>query len=136
MMHTAERIGEIASQDIDDNLMVEAKPGPGKFIGMVEAPRGILIHEYVADDAGILTSANLIVATQNNYDAIDFGIAGIASKYAGTGQDELLMSSVEFAVRCFDPCLACATHTAGRMPMKVQIRRNGIIERTISRGRQ
>lgn len=133
MVHTAEKIKEIASMEMDDNLMVEAKPGPGKFVGIVEAPRGILIHEFIADDDGILTSANLIVATQNNYDAIDCAISGITSIYAGTGQDELLMSSAEFAVRCFDPCLACATHTAGRMPMTIEIRRNGVIERKISR---
>jgi F420-non-reducing hydrogenase large subunit len=128
MVHCAESIQELASGQIDDNLMVEAKPGPGKFVGVVEAPRGILIHEYETDDEGILTGANLIVATQNNYDAIDCCITGIASKYAGAGKDELLMSSVEFALRCFDPCLACATHTAGRMPMVIEL------QKTISRG--
>lgn len=134
MVHCAERIQELAGTPAGDDILVEAKPGPGRFVGVVEAPRGILIHEYETDDDGVLTAANLIVATQNNYDAIDHAIAGIASNYAGTGQDELLMSSVEFSLRCFDPCLACATHSAGRMPMKVRIRRNGEIIRTISRG--
>jgi len=128
MVHCAERIQELAATPAGDDLLA------GRFVGVVEAPRGILIHEYQTDDDGVLTAANLIVATQNNYDAIDHSIAGIASKYAGTGQDELLMSSVEFSLRCFDPCLACATHTAGRMPMKVNIRRHGKTLRTLSRG--
>lgn len=136
MVYCAEKIEELASMQIDDNLLVDAKPGPGKFVGIVEAPRGILIHEYEADEDGILTGANLIVATQNNYDAIDCAIAGIASKYSGSGQDELLMSSVEFALRCFDPCLACATHTAGRMPMVIELQREGKTVKTISRGVQ
>jgi len=125
MVYCAEKIKEIASQGVDDNLLVDASPGAGTFIGMVEAPRGILIHEYKTDDDGILTEANLIVATQNNYAAIDHCIAGIASEYAGTGQDELLMSSVEFSLRCFDPCLACATHASGNMPMILELRKDG-----------
>jgi F420-non-reducing hydrogenase large subunit len=134
MIHCAEKIRELAAEPAGQDLMVDARPGPGRFVGAVEAPRGILIHEYTADEEGILTGANLIVATQNNYDAIDHSIAGIASKYAGTGNDELLMSSVEFALRCFDPCLACATHTAGRMPMTLELRRNGETVRVLSRG--
>ncbi|MCD4708199.1 MAG: Ni/Fe hydrogenase subunit alpha [Candidatus Sabulitectum sp.] len=134
MVYCAERIEELSAKGADENLMVGATPGAGTFIGMVEAPRGTLIHEYRTDDEGILTDANLIVATQNNYAAIDHCITGMASKYAGTGQDELLMSSVEFALRCFDPCLACATHASGQMPMVVEIRENGTIVRTISRG--
>ncbi len=125
MVYCAEKIKELASQGVDDNLLVEVTPRAGTFIGMVEAPRGILIHEYRTDSDGILTEANLIVATQNNYAAIDHCIAGIASKYAGTGQDELLMSSVEFSLRCFDPCLACATHASGNMPMVLELRRDG-----------
>ena len=134
MVHCAERITALAAEGTDDNLLVKATPRAGTFIGMVEAPRGILIHEYRTDDDGILTDANLIVATQNNYAAIDHCIAGIASKYAGTGQDELLMSSVEFSLRCFDPCLACATHATGRMPMVVDVRKNGTTVRKIRRG--
>lgn len=134
MVYAAEKIQELAAKPAGDDLLVKAEPGPGRFVGVVEAPRGILVHEYQTDDDGVLTSANLIVATQNNYDAIDHSIAGIAGNYAGSGQDELLMSSVEFSLRCFDPCLACATHSAGRMPMEIEVRRNGETVRTIARG--
>ncbi len=134
MVHCAERITELASSGADGNLMVETTPRAGVFIGMVEAPRGILIHEYRADDDGIITAANLIVATQNNYMAIDRCITGVASEHAVSGDDELFLSSVEFSLRCFDPCLACATHSTGRMPMTVDVRKNGKTVREVRRG--
>ncbi len=88
----------------------------------MEAPRGILIHDYEADDDGKIISANLIVATQNNYDAIDHTITAFAKHYRTSGDDNLLMNGAEFALRCFDPCLACATHAAGSMPMKIEFK--------------
>jgi F420-non-reducing hydrogenase large subunit len=134
MVHCAERVGELASKGTGGELMVDAKPSGGRYVGMVEAPRGILIHEYEADDEGRLTGANLIVATQNNYDAIDHSISALASLFADAGDDNLLMNGVEFALRCYDPCLACATHAAGRMPMIVEVRRDGRTVRTVRRG--
>jgi len=133
MVHCAERIGELASEGVSGDLMVEAKPAGGRYVGMVEAPRGILIHEYEADDDGRLTAANLIVATQNNYDAIDHSITALASLFADA-DDNLLMNGVEFALRCYDPCLACATHTTGRMPMIIEVRQGGETVRTVQRG--
>ena len=134
MVHCAERIGELASAGVSGDLLMEAQPVAGRFMGMVEAPRGILIHEYETDDDGTLTGANLIVATQNNYDAIDHSITALASLFADSGDDNLLMNGVEFALRCYDPCLACATHVAGRMPMIVEVRRNGETVRKFERG--
>ena len=134
MVHCCERIAEIASAGVTGDLITEATPGKGRFVGMVEAPRGILIHEYETNEEGRLTGANLIVATQNNYDAIDHSITALASLFKEAGDDNLLMNGVEFALRCYDPCLACATHTAGRMPMIVEERRNGKLVRTFERG--
>ncbi len=134
-VHSAERLSMIAGSELGDGpLRVELHPKAGRYIGMVEAPRGILIHDFTADDAGRITSANLIVATQNNYDAIDRAITGLAGYLAPGGDDEKLMNGVEFALRCFDPCLACATHAAGRMPVEIEIRREGTTVRTLSRG--
>ena len=103
---------------------------------MVEAPRGILIHDYTADDAGRITAANLIVATQGNYDAIDRSITGLADHLIGKNDDEKLMNGVEFALRCYDPCLACATHAAGRMPLEIEIRQDGRLVRNVARGEE
>jgi F420-non-reducing hydrogenase large subunit len=133
-VHAAERITAIAGEELGDGpVSVAATPRAGRFTGMVEAPRGILIHDYTADDSGRVRSANLIVATQLNYDAIDASITGIARGLAGGG-DESLLNGMEFALRCYDPCLACATHSAGRMPVEIEIRRGGEILRRVSRG--
>jgi F420-non-reducing hydrogenase large subunit len=134
-VHAAERIAAIAGGELGKGpLLVEARPRAGRFIGMVEAPRGILIHDYTADDSGRVTQANLMVATQNNYDAIDQSITGLARHLSGGTPDDKLLNTMEFAMRCYDPCLACATHVAGRMPMEIVVRRSGQVVRSVSRG--
>jgi F420-non-reducing hydrogenase large subunit len=102
-------------------------------VGAVEAPRGVLIHDYTADANGRVVAVNLIVATQNNYIAIDHALKAAGQLYLPEKDDNLLMNGLEFALRCFDPCLSCATHAVGRMPMEVVISRGGATERTITR---
>jgi F420-non-reducing hydrogenase large subunit len=134
MVHCAQRIIELSSQSAGTGaLCVEVKPREGRFVGIIEAPRGILIHDYSADSEGQVTSANLIVATQNNYDAINSAIIAVARHFQPAHDENLFMNGIEFAVRCFDPCLSCATHVAGRMPMKIEFQRNGKTIRTISK---
>ncbi len=134
MMFAAERMAMIAGGELAGGpIHTACEPREGRFIGAVEAPRGILIHDFTADADGRITAANLIVATQANYDAIDQAIASAARRSLPQNNDELLMSNLEFAVRCFDPCLSCATHTAGRMPMEVIISRCGVVERALVR---
>lgn len=130
----AEKMELIAGSELGDGpLRTEVHPGAGRYIGMIEAPRGILIHDYTADENGRVVSANLIVATQINYDAIDRAITGLAAALTPSGDDEKLLNGVEFALRCFDPCLACATHSAGAMPIELEIRRGGERVRTVTR---
>lgn len=134
MVYCAERIAELARADQGGGaLYVPVKAMEGRCTGMVEAPRGILIHDYTADNDGRVRTANLIVATQNNYDAINGAITGVARHLKQENNQELLMSGVEFALRCFDPCLACATHAMGKMPLTIEIRRAGAVVETISR---
>lgn len=134
MTYCTERIIEICGGELGDGpIITNASPAGGRFRGIVEAPRGILIHDYEADDEGKVTSANLIVATQNNYDAIDFAITALAKHFKQSGDDNILMNGAEFALRCFDPCLACATHAAGSMPMKIELRSNGKTFKVIRR---
>jgi len=106
----------------------------GRHVGVIEAPRGILVHDYTTDSAGRIAAVNLIVATQNNYDAIDNAVSSLARHFLPENNDEQLLNGVEFAMRCFDPCLACATHTAGRMPLTLEMRCGGEVLRTIRRG--
>ena len=136
MLHAAERIAELAGGGAYTGpIQVACKARAGRYVGAIEAPRGMLLHEYTADDAGRVLTANMVVATQNNYDAIDASLKSVGSIYLPKGDDDLLMNRLEFALRCFDPCLACATHAVGRMPMEVILRgRQG--ERRIARRAQ
>jgi F420-non-reducing hydrogenase large subunit len=136
MLHCAERMHAIAGGELGDGPLRGAVPkiGAGRYVGVIEAPRGILVHDYTTDDAGRIAEVNLIVATQNNYDAIDSAVESLARHYLPQNNDEQLLNGVEFAMRCFDPCLACATHTAGKMPLTLEMRRGGEVVRTIRRG--
>lgn len=87
-------------------------------VGIVEATRGTLIHDYTVNDKGFITSANLIVATGHNNRAIDRGVFEAAKKYIhGDNADEATLNKIEMVVRAYDPCVSCATHAIGRMPI-------------------
>jgi F420-non-reducing hydrogenase large subunit len=128
MIYAAERMNElvndpeITSKDIRN--MPTEKPTVG--IGVVEAPRGTLIHHYETDEQGLITKANLIVATQNNSGRISMSVEKAAKGliHGGIVNDGLL-NMVEMAFRAYDPCNACATHSLpGQMPLTVRIRNN------------
>lgn len=134
MLHCAERMVAIPENELSGGtIRVTAKPAAGNYRGMIESPRGILIHDFTADHEGRIREANLIVATQNNYEAIDAAITSVAAHLLPGGNDNLLMNGMEFALRCFDPCLSCATHATGRMPMEILVRGKGELIRTLSR---
>jgi NAD-reducing hydrogenase large subunit len=87
-------------------------------VGIIEAPRGTLIHNYKVDDNGAITWANLIVATGHNNLAINRGIRQVAKKFIdGNKIQEGAVNRVSALVRAFDPCLSCSTHAVGTVPM-------------------
>jgi F420-non-reducing hydrogenase large subunit len=116
----------------DDELYsdnVRAEPGsPKSATAHVEAPRGVLIHDYQVDGDGILTGVNLIVATQQNVPAINATVGQSAEKYLNQ-PDDVFLNAIEFGVRCYDPCLSCATHRVGEMKLDVVVRQGGEIVR-------
>jgi F420-non-reducing hydrogenase large subunit len=114
-------------------LPVEVAAGRG--VGCVEAPRGLLIHEYEVDGKGIVRAANLLVATQQNYAAINQSIEQAARSYVAGRGDGAVLNALEFAIRCHDPCLSCATHALGQMPIAVEVRRKGALVRQFGRDR-
>ena len=123
---------EITSPDIV-NLPTET---PKEGVGVVEAPRGTLIHHYQTDEKGIITKCNLIVATQNNSAAINMSIEKAAKSLIHKGEvPEGILNMVEMAFRAYDPCMACATHSLpGRMPLEVNVYdSNGGLVRRLSR---
>jgi len=94
-------------------------------VGIVEAPRGTLTHHYWTDERGVVTKANLIVDTTNNYAPITMSIKKAASSLikSGTVVTEGLLNMVEMAFRSYDPCFGCATHSLpGQMPLEVTVR--------------
>ncbi|MFC2004915.1 Ni/Fe hydrogenase subunit alpha [Chloroflexota bacterium] len=126
LLYSAERLlelcqdGEITSPEV--RTIPTAIPDEG--VGVVEAPRGTLIHHYQTDENGIMQKANLIVATGHNYAAMDMSIKRAAQGLIKKGQvvSEGLLNMVEMAFRAYDPCMACATHTLpGQMPLEVVI---------------
>ncbi len=110
---------ELTSPDIV-NLPTQT---PKEGIGVVEAPRGTLIHHYQTDDRGILTKVNLIVATQNNSAAINMSVEKAAKALIKKGNvPDGILNMIEMAFRAYDPCHACATHSLpGGMPLEVNV---------------
>jgi NAD-reducing hydrogenase large subunit len=91
-------------------------------VGVIEAPRGTLIHHYWVDRSGVIQKANIIVATQHNNLAINRAIYLAARDYVKAEKlTEGMLNRVEVAIRCYDPCLSCATHALGQMPLSVQL---------------
>ncbi len=105
-------------------------------VGVSEAPRGTLFHDYTVDRQGLLRKVNLIVATGQNNLAMNQTVAQIARHYVrGNEIPEPVLNRIEHGIRCYDPCLSCSTHAVGQMPMLVRlIDAGGRVVREIARG--
>jgi F420-non-reducing hydrogenase large subunit len=91
-------------------------------VGVVEATRGVLIHDYTVNEKGFITKANLIVATGHNNRAIDKGVLQASQKLIhGDNVSEGLLNRIEMVVRAYDPCVSCATHAIGKMPLVLRV---------------
>ena len=81
-----------------------------------------MIHDYTIDDDGLITRANLIIATGHNNMAMDRSVYEVARQYVkGDSLTEGMLNRVEAVIRTFDPCLSCSTHAVGQMPMQIQL---------------
>jgi len=119
-----ERMQTILEQPavLDKDVRAEAKANEAEGVGIIEAPRGTLIHDYRVDANGMMTSANLIVATAHNTLAMNRGLVQVARKYlSGHEVTEGMLNRMEGLIRSFDPCLSCATHADGRMALEVEV---------------
>jgi len=91
-------------------------------VGVAEAPRGTLIHHYRVDKTGLITWVNMIIATEHNNIAYNKAVTQVAKKYVKAEKlQEGMLNRVEAVIRAFDPCLSCATHAVGNMPLEVQL---------------
>ena len=91
-------------------------------VGMIEAPRGVLIHHYKVDEKGAITWANLIVATGHNNLAINRAVEQVSKHFIdGTRLQEGMLNRVSAVVRAYDPCFSCSTHADGSVALHVQL---------------
>ncbi|MEI6290210.1 MAG: nickel-dependent hydrogenase large subunit [Chloroflexota bacterium] len=94
----------------------------GHGVGVIEAPRGTLIHDYTTDEHGKLLKVNLIVSTGDNNWAMSNSVDSVAKTYVhGPDVTEGMLNRVEAAIRAYDPCLSCSTHAVGQMPIQMEI---------------
>jgi NAD-reducing hydrogenase large subunit len=124
IMACVELIEQIASDPDILDPHVRASAGVNSLVGVGcgEAPRGTLFHDYVVDEDGLIRRANLIIATGQNNLAMNRTVAQIARHYIrGPEVPEEMLNRVEAGIRAYDPCLSCATHAAGTMPLHVQL---------------
>ena len=134
LLHCAEKIRELLlDPDIrGTDLINRDQKRTGTGIGVIEATRGTLIHHYEVDDNDLIKNANLIVSTTNNNQAMNESIRRVASQYLdGKELTEPLLNNIEVAIRAYDPCLSCATHAVGKMPLVVELRnqRGDLVDR-------
>ncbi|MEM1676253.1 MAG: Ni/Fe hydrogenase subunit alpha [Nitrososphaerota archaeon] len=138
IIYAAERFRELAYDPDIESRDVRKIPTaiPDVGVGVVEAPRGTLIHHYETDERGVIKKANLLVATQHNAARIALSVDKAArSLIKGGVIDEGLLNMVEMAFRAYDPCHACGTHTLpGNLPIKIYIyNTEGQLIKTIER---
>ena len=124
LLHSAEKIRDLLNDaDLQGEDLVVTGERRNHAVGMIEAPRGTLIHEYEVDDSGLVTMANLIVSTTHNNQPMNEAVTKVAQDHiSGVAEvTEGLLNHVEVAIRAYDPCLSCATHALGKMPLTVQL---------------
>ena len=138
LLYAAERLEELANDPELTSPEIRTLPTetPREGIGVVEAPRGTLIHHYQTDQNGLITKANLIVATQNNAARMAMSVEKAAKGLISNGNvSEGILNMVEMAFRAYDPCHGCATHSLpGSMPLILRVHdASGAVKATVRR---
>lgn len=124
ILYSVEKIEQLLNEEdiLDTRVRVFAAPNRHHGVGVSEAPRGTLIHHYEIDDNGLITRANLIIATGHNNLAMNRGVLQVAQQYIqGAEITDGMLNRVEAVIRAFDPCLSCSTHAIGQMPLHIQL---------------
>jgi NAD-reducing hydrogenase large subunit len=135
-IYCVERIQELLEDGAvyEGTPNVPTKPSGDHGVGVIEAPRGTLIHDYRVDNTGKVTDANFIVATTHNNGAMNRGVKSAAKTFVeGPEVPEGTLNKIESVIRCYDPCLSCSTHAIGEMPLEIELRRDGDIVDSMKR---
>ncbi|WP_414632112.1 Ni/Fe hydrogenase subunit alpha [Acetomicrobium sp. UBA5826] len=123
-LYGIERIEQLLSDPeiTSSDLRVTSKEINPEGVGVIEAPRGTLIHHYWVNESGVITKVNLIVATGHNNYAMNKGVEAVAKKFIkGRDIPEGVFNRLEHVIRAYDPCLSCSTHAVGKMPLKLEL---------------
>jgi NAD-reducing hydrogenase large subunit len=124
LLHAAEVIRELLDDPdiVGKDLVAERGTRVNEAVGVIEAPRGTLIHHYRVADNDLVSFCNLIVSTTNNNQAMNEAVREVARQHlCGREITEGLLNHLEVAIRAYDPCLSCATHALGKMPLEVEL---------------
>ena len=124
LLHSAEKIQALLHDpDLQSTELLTKGERRFEAVGLIEAPRGTLFHHYRVDANDQVVMANLIVSTTNNNEPINRAVARVAEDHL-SGRPEItegMLNKIEVAIRAYDPCLSCATHALGRMPLVVEL---------------
>ena len=123
LLHSMEKIKELLhDKDLQGKELVVKGKRREEGVGLIEAPRGTLFHHYRVNKNDQIEMANLIVSTTNNNEPMNRAVQKVAEdKLSGNKITEGLLNNIEVAIRAYDPCLSCATHAMGRMPLVVEL---------------
>jgi NAD-reducing hydrogenase large subunit len=107
---------------LDTHVRAHAGVNALEGVGIIEAPRGVLIHHYKVNESGAITWANLIVATGHNNLAMNYGVTQVAKRFVhGPDPEEGFLNRVSAVIRAYDPCLSCSTHAYGQPELRIDI---------------
>jgi len=122
LLHSGEKIRDLLNdKDLQGTDLVTKGDRRDEGIAIVEAPRGTLFHHYRVNKDDQVVMANLIVSTTSNNEPMNRAVQKVAQDHI-SGKPEItegLLNHIEVAIRAYDPCLSCATHALGRMPLEV-----------------
>jgi NAD-reducing hydrogenase large subunit len=137
ILHSAEKMKELLNdKDLMEGELVKKGNKKHEGVGLIEAPRGTLFHHYKINNDDQISMCNLIVSTTNNNQPMNEAVNQVAVKMM-SGQTEIseaMMNAVEVAIRAYDPCLSCATHALGQMPLEISLfKKENLIDRRRNR---
>ena len=124
VLHAAEMINELLMDpDLQNMNLITRGKREKRGVGLIEAPRGTLFHEYTVNDDDLIESCNLIVSTTNNNQPMNNAVNCVAKNLISGKKEitESMLNAVEVAIRAYDPCLSCATHAYGQMPLEITL---------------
>ena len=120
----AEQLGELLNDPDLGRGPLRAEAGINRLrgVGVSEAPRGTLFHDYRVDEDGRITGLRMIIATGHNNLAMNRTVDQIAKAFVkGPEVPEGVLNRIEAGIRAYDPCLSCSTHAIGQMPLVLRI---------------